>query len=244
MTIDRRLLSYPLAAALALAAAAAGHALGLGTGARYGLAAAMLAVGVAALLVWSERLALVPFRSRASQPLRFENWAELDLGSAEFSHHLTRIDFGLHRGEARSGSPATPAESLLWLPTVSASHSIWLQPKESDLLIGGHSARDRGEYARVLFAKSQLVYVLLAPHQGESLGEVKVPNLARDLADQEIFVWWFEDATELPAADAEAIAASVRYADRATRELWLAAIAHRPEGDPVRAAVTKAIDQS
>ena len=69
-----------------------------------------------------------------------------------------------------------------------------------------------------------------------------VPNLARDFVDQAIAVEWLAGVAELRGLDAEAVAASVAYANHAGKRAWLLAAEELPADDPVRVAIAAAAE--
>jgi hypothetical protein len=240
------LFSYTMAVAAGLFSAALLDALDIGGVAKYLIAFVLLTLTVGALLARSSspvsRFAVPRF-----EPLgqRLENAearsaeTEIRIGGGGFL--LTRKGLGLDLAEARSEESAD-RRPRLWIPSAEAPRRVSFRASGSSLVVGAEADEREVRVARVDFPQFRAVYVLLRDLEGERGGEATVPNLARDFVDQAIAVEWLAGVAELPDPDAEAIAASVAYANSAGRRAWLLAAKELPADDPIRVAIAAAAE--
>jgi hypothetical protein len=236
--------SYAMAVAAGLISAALTNALGIGGAVKYLIAFAVLTLTVGALLARSvspgRRFVDLLSLTLAYEPPGEEHRAERKarFGSAGFS--LTRKALGLDLAEARSEERA--ARPRFWIPSAEAPRRVSFRTSGSSLVVGAEADEPEARIARVHFPQFRAVYVLLCDLDNGRAGEATVPNLARDFVDQVVTVEWLEGAAELPARDAEAIAASVAYANHAGKRAWLFVAEELSADDPVRAAIVAAAE--
>lgn len=238
--------SYTMAVAAGLFSAALLDVLDIGGVVKYLIVFVLLTLTVATLLVRSTSPARL-FRVFRFEPLgqRLENAearsAETPIWIESGGFPLTRKGLGLDLAEARSEESAA-RRPRLWVPSAEAPCRVSFRASGSSLIVGAELDKGEARIARIYFPMFRPVYVLLRDLDGERGGEVTVPNLARDFIDQAIEVEWLRGVAELPGSDAEAIAASVAYANHAGKRAWLFVAEELPADDPVRAAIIAAAE--
>ncbi len=238
--------SYTMAVALGLFSAALLDVLDIGGAMKYLIAFMLLTLTVGALLARSASPVhlFAVFRS-GSLGRELENAearsaeAEIQVGGGRFP--LTRKVLGLDLAEARSEESAI-RRPRLWIPSAEAPRRVSLRASGSSLVVGAESDERDARVARVDFPQYRPIYVLLRDREGGRGGEAMVPNLARDFVDQAIAVEWLAGVAELRGLDAEAVAASVAYANHAGKRAWLLAAEELPADDPVRVAIAAAAE--